>query len=177
LVTGFALSYPSLFWLTMLVGGGPAARALHPWIGIVFTAGAICMLWVWGRDMRWREEDGAWMRAMRAYVRHDKSQVPDSGKYNGGQKMYFWLSMVFALLYLVTGLPLWFPAIAGATWLGWMRLLHYAVALGGGGMLVVHGYLATVAFPGTARAMLYGTVTRAWARLHHPLWARQRIGE
>ena len=36
LVTGLAFSYPSLFWLTALAGGGPAARVLHPWIGAVF---------------------------------------------------------------------------------------------------------------------------------------------
>ena len=39
LLTGLAFSYPSLFWLTAIVGGGPAARVLHPWIGMVFGVG------------------------------------------------------------------------------------------------------------------------------------------
>ncbi len=34
LLTGLAFSHPRLFWLTTLVGGGPTARILHPWIGM-----------------------------------------------------------------------------------------------------------------------------------------------
>ena len=37
LLTGLAFSYPSLFWLTTLIGGGPAARVLHPQIGAIFA--------------------------------------------------------------------------------------------------------------------------------------------
>jgi cytochrome b subunit of formate dehydrogenase len=52
-----------------------------------------------------------------------------------------------------------------------MRLLHYAAALAGGLLLIVHVYLGTVAYPGTARGMIEGTVTTAWARLHHSRWS------
>ena len=51
------------------------------------------------------------------------------------------------------------------------RLLHYVAALVGGGLLLVlHVYLGTVAYPGTARGMIDGRVTRRWAQLHHPRW-------
>jgi cytochrome b subunit of formate dehydrogenase len=50
------------------------------------------------------------------------------------------------------------------------RLLHYVAALGGGLLLVLHVYLGTVAYPGTARGMIDGRVTRRWAQLHHPRW-------
>ncbi len=56
-----------------------------------------------------------------------------------------------------------------------MRLVHYGAALGGGLFLIVHIYLGTIAYPGTARAMLYGTVTRQWAKLHHPLWYEEQV--
>ena len=51
LLTGLAFSYPSLFWLTTLVGGGPAARVLHPQVGAVFGVGLLVMFVLWVRDM------------------------------------------------------------------------------------------------------------------------------
>lgn len=37
--------------------------------------------------------------------------------------------------------------------------------------------LGTAAMPGTFGSMTRGTVTKAWARLHHPRWAREVMGE
>ena len=34
-VSGLALFWPSLFFLTNLFGGGQNTRAIHPWIGVV----------------------------------------------------------------------------------------------------------------------------------------------
>jgi len=43
--------------------------------------------------------------------------------------------------------------------------------------MIFHIYLGTIAEPGTFRAMTRGTVTRSWARLHHPGWFRKVSGE
>jgi formate dehydrogenase subunit gamma len=43
--------------------------------------------------------------------------------------------------------------------------------------LVFHVYLGTAAEPGTFGSMTRGTVTRAWARLHHPRWYRDVTGD
>ena len=42
-------------------------------------------------------------------------------------------------------------------------------------MIMGHIYLA-IAEPGTFSAMVRGTVTKAWARLHHPAWYRDVTG-
>src|SRR4029453_9365510 len=34
-LSGLALFHPSLFFLTVLFGGGETTRAIHPWIGVV----------------------------------------------------------------------------------------------------------------------------------------------
>ena len=67
------------------------------------------------------------------------------------------------------------PSSFAAELLQTMRLLHYVAALGGGLLLILHTYLGTVAFPGTARGMLEGKVTPAWAKLHHPRWSGDRV--
>ena len=51
LLTGLAFSHPRLFWITTLVGGGQTARWLHPWIGLLFSASVVAMLFLWAKDM------------------------------------------------------------------------------------------------------------------------------
>ena len=47
LMSGLAFSYPALFWMTTLFGGGPAARVLHPWFGVAFGIGMVVMIVIW----------------------------------------------------------------------------------------------------------------------------------
>ena len=170
LATGLAFSYPALFWLTALLGGGPSARALHPWVGVAFAAGMVFMIAIWIRDMFLSDTDWRWLRAVRHYATRDVARVPPAGKYNAGQKLFFWVQGALAVVFAASGVPLWFPAAFDASFLQWMRLAHYLATLGGGLFLIVHVYLGTVAYPGTARAMIDGTVTARWARHHHPRW-------
>ena len=96
------------------------------------------------------------MGSVRDYAarRHDK--VPPAGKYNAGQKAFFWLQGALAIVFVVTGMLLWIPDWFSAGVLSLSRLFHYASALAGGLLLVVHVYLGTVAYPGTARGMIDG---------------------
>ena len=174
LLTGLAFSHPSLFWLTTLLGGGPSARVLHPWIGAVFSLGMGFMVFIWIRDMFLDEGDRRWLGAVRHYAMRETEKVPPAGKYNAGQKMFFWFQAIFAIVHLVSGIPLWFPAGFDTTLLQWMRVAHYAITLGGGALVVVHVYLWTGADPGTARALIDGTVTDRWARHHHPRWHEEQ---
>jgi len=180
LFTGLGFSHPRLYWLTALAGGGATARILHPWMGVVFTVGGIAMFFLWLRDMRLDGQDVAWLRAIRHYAVHDKARVPPAGKYNAGQKMFYWSMTALGAAYLVSGVPMWMPG--GVLGVGpfyggvvnAMRLVHYLATVGGGLFLIVHVYLGTVAYPGTLGAMLTGSVTRGWAKLHHPRWEEER---
>lgn len=174
LASGLAFSYPSLFWLTGLFGGGPAARVLHPWIGVVFGLGMVFMIGLWVRDMFLDAEDWRWLRAIRAYATQDHRHVPPAGKYNAGQKMFFWVQGALAVVFVATGVALWFPAGWPRELLATARLLHFASTVGGGLFLIVHVYLGTIAYPGTARGMIDGRVTRRWAAVHHPRWHGDR---
>ena len=170
LATGLAFAHPSLFFLTSLLGGGPAARVLHPWVGAVFSVALLAMIGIWIRDMFLDTADRRWLKALPAYVTRDRGNVPPAGKYNAGQKLFFWSQLAFGVLFLGSGILLWFPSGWGASTLQWMRVIHYAMTLGGGVALVVHVYLGTLAYPGTARSMIDGKVTERWARHHHPAW-------
>jgi len=174
LATGLAFVYPSLFWLTTLLGGGAAARVLHPQIGVAFGIGLLLMFGLWVRDMFLDRQDREWLGAIKHYAAHEHDKVPPAGKYNAGQKMFFWTQSVLGIVFVGSGLLLWFPELFTAQVLNTMRLLHYLATLGGGLFLIVHVYLGTVAYPGTARGMIDGKVTPEWARLHHTRWTGER---
>ena len=173
--TGLAFAYPSLFWITTLLGGGAAARVLHPQIGALFGVGMLFMFGLWVRDMFLDGKDRAWLGAIKHYATHDRDKVPPAGKYNAGQKLFFWVQSLLGIVFVVSGGLLWFPESFSAGWLNTARLLHYSATLGGGLFLIVHVYLGTVAYPGTARGMIEGKVTPGWAKLHHSRWSGDRV--
>jgi cytochrome b subunit of formate dehydrogenase len=55
-------------------------------------------------------------------------------------------------------------------------VVHAAIAAIMIAMIFVHVY-AALWVRGTVRAMVYGTVTRAWAKQHHRAWYRQVTGK
>jgi formate dehydrogenase subunit gamma len=178
LLSGFAIFTPWLFaWISPLFGGGARARLLHPWFGIGFVILMTFQLRGWLNDMRWQPSDNQWLKRIRAYVTHEDETEPDYvGKFNAGQKVWFWTMVASGVIFLITGIPLWFPEYLGRT-LMWICYFFHDVAglvmLGG---FLVHIYEGTAALPGTFRSMVRGTVTRAWAWTHHPGWYKQVTG-
>ncbi len=180
LLTGLAFFTPRLYWLANLVGGGPTARAWHPWAGVIFALGVLWMYRIWGKDMRFTDSDRAWFSAVGHYIRNEDEQVPQADRFNGGQKQLFWLMFWGGLLLLLSGLILWFPE-----YIPWnLRLLRYiavlvhpiAALLTIGGF-IIHVYMGTAMERGAFSSMVRGEVSRAWAKAFHEPWLRQLESE
>ena len=84
---------------------------------------------------------------------------------------------VLALGLLLSGLMMWFPQSFPRVLMQLAFLVHDGTFILFMVAIVFHIYLGTSAEPGTFRSMTRGTVTRKWARLHHPGWYRQVTGE
>jgi formate dehydrogenase subunit gamma len=173
LLSGFALGYPRMTWLYDILGGGQTVRFLHPIMGVLFTVGIVLMLFVWLRDMLFDDSDREWTRDMANYVRTGHSKA-DVGRFNAGQKGYFWFAVLSGLALLLSGIPLWFPNLLSSGWEQFARLVHHVLFLLTVGGFIVHVYMSTVMLPGTMPAMTGGKVSRAWAAWHHPRWFRGR---
>ena len=173
LATGLAFYTPYLFWLAVVLGGGPTSRFLHPIIGLGFVAAAVWMHSVWCGDMRWTETDKRFLSRVEDYAANRDEQLPPQEKYNGGQKLYYWLMYYGALLLLISGVFLWFPESISFR-LAWVRqlmiVLHEITALLTIGGFITHVYMSVFLVPGSMTAMTQGYVSRAWARTHHRLW-------
>src|SRR5215211_4043340 len=131
LLSGFALYSPWLYrFLTPVFGGGPMTRLLHPWFGLFFTVFFFFQFLNWVTPMLWTGDDTRWLKRIRKYARNeDKAEPADVGFFNGGQKLYFWLIVISAVLFLITGLLLWFDDIAPRWTVAVSYVVHDLAAL------------------------------------------------
>jgi formate dehydrogenase subunit gamma len=175
LLTGLAFWTPALYWLAIVLGGGYLSRLLHPWVGVLFSVVVLYMYVMWRRDMRTTDDDRAWRKAIRHYIRNEDDKVPPvAGRFNFGQKQLFWLMVVGGLALLVSGVVLWIVADLPPE----LRALRYAAVLVHAvaalltiGGFIVHVYMGLLVVPEGLSAILHGDVSERWARHHHPLWS------
>jgi len=179
LITGLAFWSPYMFWMVILVGGGPAARFWHPWVGLMFSASMLWMYNIWSRDMRATKEDMAWKDAFGQYIRNEDDQLPPAGRFNWGQKQFFWVMLYAMLGLLISGVGLWF--VDYIPWnLRYLRyasvLVHVVCALISIGAFIIHVYMGTAMVRGGFTSIIRGEVTSDWAKLHHRLWYEKMTG-
>ena len=172
-LSGLALFHPALFWLSNLFGGGPWTRVLHPFIGLFMVLvflGLSSRVW---DENRLASADWQWLRQWRDVVNNREERLPEVGRYNGGQKLLFFVLVACLLTLFVTGFPIWrayFTLPVGLVRLA--AVLHAIAALVLVCTVLVHIY-AGFWVRGSMHAMLRGTVTPGWAWKHHRAWFRQ----
>jgi formate dehydrogenase subunit gamma len=161
LLTGLAFWSPAFYWIATVLGGGFLARAMHPWVGVVFATVATWMLVKWSLVMRTTAEDREWRKAMWHYIRNEDDRVPkQSGRFNFGQKMQFWVMTISAFILLLSGLVLWFPqSIPGSAAV--VReiaiLVHVVTALVTIGAFIIHVYMGVVVVPNGQAIVIGGS--------------------
>jgi len=177
LFTGMPIWTPVFGWMAHLVGGMTVARLVHPWAGVAFFVASFAMFVQWIGDMHFDSDESGWFGSrLVEYMRYETDDS-NTGKYNGGQKLYFWSVSLGAVGLLLSGLLMWLPQYFPRWLTALSYLIHDFTFICFAVSLVFHIYLGTAAEPGTFGSMTRGTVTRAWARLHHGRWYRQVMGE
>jgi len=174
-LSGLALFHPALWPLTQLFGGGVWLRILHPFVGILIAVLFVSMFARFRALNLMSGSDWEWLKHVPEMV-GSGGPMPPQGKFNGGQKLLFWALGICLLLLLLSGLVMWrayfHPPAALARIASLTHAASGAVMIG---LIIVHIY-AAIWTPGALRAMLYGTVSRAWAKHHHELWFNQMTG-
>lgn len=178
LLSGFAIYTPWMYrWITPLFGGGPLTRLLHPWFGLGFFVAFFFQFLNWLRPMTWTRADSEWMHHLRGYVSNSEKLEPENVDFfNGGQKAYFWAIVLSAVVFLITGILMWFPEVFGRTAVWISYILHDLAALVMLVGFIIHVYEGTASQPGTFRSMTRGTVEKRWAWTLHPSWYRRLTG-
>lgn len=175
---GLALFHPYFFWLAHLFGSGTWNRILHPFIGLIMFLsflGLMARFWAYNRIT---DADRQWVRQIGDVIRKREERLPEVGRYNAGQKYLFWTLAVTIPLLLISGVIFWQPWFAPYFPVVLIRVavvVHAVSAFILMAGIIVHIY-AAIWTKGSIGAMTRGTVTRAWAKKHHPAWLRQIKG-
>jgi formate dehydrogenase subunit gamma len=176
-LSGLAFFHPAYWPLTQLFGGPVWTRIMHPFLGVILAVSFLVMFIRFRALNTMTQADKEWLGRINEMADGDDHNMPEQGKYNGGQKMMFWAMAVCVFLLFVSGVALWrayFNLPVDVVRVG--AVVHAAVAAIMIGVAFVHIY-AAIWVKGTIRAMWYGTVTRGWAKQHHRAWYRQMTGK
>ncbi|NYT66415.1 formate dehydrogenase subunit gamma [Alcaligenaceae bacterium] len=174
-LSGLALFHPAFYWMSNLLGGGTWTRILHPFVGVlmfvcffVFAARMFCHNLMSSSDWTWLARFGDVLNK-----RYEK--VPDAGRYNGGQKLLFFLMILCMLVLLLSGVVMWreyFSFYFPIELIRLASLLHAVSAFVLICGIIVHIY-AGIWVKGSVKAMTRGTVTPGWAWKYHRNWFRK----
>lgn len=162
-----ALSF-SLLVLTGLMivfgkylGGGSlirSARYVHLLFAVVFVVPACMMLIIWLKDMLPRLHDIHWLVILGGYLSRKNKPVP-AGKFNAGQKMYFWSVTLGGAVMAFTGYVIWGMAMEVDTDVETVRLytiIHNVLGMGLLAFYLTHVYMAVFAIAGSLQSMKTG---------------------
>jgi formate dehydrogenase subunit gamma len=175
--SGLALFSPFFFWMAAIFGGGQFMRLLHPFAGVLLILLFYPYAWKIRKDNQWTPADAQWVEHSVAYMKK-KIEFSDTGKYNAGQKLMYWSMVPIIAILFLTGITMWQPWFANAFPAPLRRVTSLLHAVAAFVMFIgigIHWYAAYWT-RGSIRAMVRGTVTKAWARFHHPAWYRQITG-
>ena len=168
LATGLILYLPSL---SVAVGRRPLVQSVHFWSGVAWIAVLATIVLLGDRR--------GILRAAREIDRFDHDDLrwlggrpAPQGRFNAGQKLNAALTAAFTLLFLVSGLLLWFGERDTRLRFASTVVLHDGLMYVSLVLLIGHLYLAVI-HPTTRHALrgiTLGTVSEEWAARHHGKW-------
>jgi formate dehydrogenase subunit gamma len=157
------IGYTLFAWLTAL------AKNLHNFVAPLFAVSLVVFILMFIRDNLPKAYDFSWFAKAPGFFAG--KHIP-SGRFNGGEKVWFWGGVVVLSLVLVgSGAVLLFPNFdqVRAT-MQQASVIHMISALLVISASLGHIYLGTVGVEGAYQAMRSGYVDEVWAKEHHELW-------
>ena len=150
-ITGLLIIFGTYF------GGGTfirTARYIHLISAIIFAVPGLLMFLMWIKDMLPQVHDIAWMFILGGYLSKKKKPVP-AGKFNAGQKMYFWFATVGGGVMAYSGYLIW--SFGGP--LDTVRIftmIHNVLGMAIVAFYLTHVYMSVFAIAGSLQSIKTG---------------------
>ncbi|MBP5858338.1 formate dehydrogenase subunit gamma [Marivibrio halodurans] len=167
-----------------------AGKWAHNWVAFAFMVGLVMIFVLWvvhnipsRVDLKWFAQGGGLF---------SKGVHPPARKFNGGQKIVFWATILGGASLSLSGWALLDPftttmfadTFAALNLVGFSlptdlspmdeqqlaQIWHTVVALVMIGIILAHIYIGSIGMEGAFAAMGSGQVDLNWAREHHSLW-------
>jgi formate dehydrogenase subunit gamma len=157
------LGYTLFSWLAIL------AKNLHNFVGPLFFVCILLLFVTFVRDNFWHRYDWTWIRHFGGLV--TQRDVP-SGKFNAGEKLWFWGGVLFSgLIVSASGFVLDFPNFDQTrNTMQIANIIHLIIASLFMLAALGHIYMGTLGMAGAYQAMSRGYVDETWAKEHHLYW-------
>jgi formate dehydrogenase subunit gamma len=175
-------------WLTMV------GKYLHNYLAFAFMAGLAMIFVMWVKHNLPDRTDIKWI--LQAGGLFSKHLHPPAKKFNAGQKMIFWLTILGGLSVSVSGWSLLFPytthffggtfelvnTVFGTSLPTALSVLqeqqlatlwHSIMSVFLVCVIIAHIYIGSIGMEGAFDAMGSGEVDLNWAKEHHSLWVEE----
>lgn len=150
-ITGLVIIFGRYF------GGGALirfARYTHLGAAMIFVLPGLLMFISWFKDMLPKLYDISWMLMLGGYLSKQKKPVP-AGKFNAGQKMYFWIATAGGGVMAYTGYIIWGMGAALDT-VRLFAIIHNVLGMFIVTFYLTHVYMSVFAIAGSLESMKTG---------------------
>ncbi|RXK00271.1 formate dehydrogenase subunit gamma [Arcobacter sp. CECT 8986] len=160
--TGFVMVFGTFF------GGGEFVRVckeLHAISTVFFAISVLPMLFMWLKEMLPTSDDIKWMMILGGYLNKRKDPIP-AGKFNAGQKMWFWTCTFGGIIMIITGAIMYFQdfkleiiASLGLSQIDLLRasaIVHNVLGMAVAALFMTHVYMSVFAIKGAIHSMITG---------------------
>lgn len=143
------------------------AKRIHDFVGPVFAIALFLMFFAFikGNFMKW--VDIKWLLKGGGML----GGHVNAGRYNAGEKIWYWIAILVGGVVVGSGLILDFPIFGKGR--EFMELSHVVHAIASIVIVAVsfgHIYLGTVGVEGALESMKTGSCDANWAKEHHDIW-------
>jgi len=171
-VTGLILLYGRMVLIPLLGLEGfsitaSASKEVHNLIGPLFLVAMLALIITFIKDNFYASGDLKWLFKAGGMLGGHVS----AGRFNAGEKVWYWLASFLGLALCVTGLILDFAILGQSREI--MALSHVIHTIAAIVMIAVsfgHIYLGTAGMEGSLSSMSTGYVDENWAKAHHDRW-------
>lgn len=160
--TGLVMIFGDFF------GGGAFVRTckeIHAISTLLFLISVIPMFFMWVGRMFLSSDDIKWMMIVGGYLSKKKRPIP-AGKFNAGQKAWFWLATLGGVIMIITGAVMYFQDfrleilaqndISQIDFLRASAIVHNILGMAVVALFFVHIYMSMFAIKGAIHSMING---------------------
>jgi len=150
-----------------------AAKYVHNFTSFAFVLGLVLITVIFFRDNLPDQVDVEWLKQGGGFI---KNKHAPAGRFNLGEKLVYWFSLMAGVAVSVSGFLLLFPFFG--TNIAEMQLaqvVHAVVAVLFVALILGHIYIGTLGIERAFEAMGTGEVDLNWAKEHHDLWLAQQL--
>jgi formate dehydrogenase gamma subunit len=161
-----------LFFTPKSLLGDPFIKMVHLYASLPFILSPL-IIYLRGsisvRDditelMEWRYDDMNWFIGL-----IKKNKIVFKGKFNGGQKANFLMTLLIITGLSITGFVIWMKSMFSRSFVELIFIVHDSLAIFSILLLSGHIILALY-YRESLKGIIYGTLDSGWAKEHYPDW-------